>query len=408
MPPRHQLTDAERARVQYVRDEKKQCLDQEVQRQTQYEETRRARLDVEAQRRKENRAQDEIQQAWLQQQALRQQALREEENEEERRARLRDQAKRQQAVRSTETANERRTEEDRASRIMVDAMRHQVLRVQQTVEERMSRAMVDRLRHQMRLVDETHEEVEVRREINRQHTVNYRAAEKEEEREERRAENQFQMELLREEREENEKLLRAMNALEHAEIILAACKTLASEDRVLLHDCGKMTVTCGECNARNLQGERPTDNKFTQCWVKGKVILPTPKECPHPLVELLQNDHPKAIAFMTKIRNYNSAHAFASLVANISSPPRRGPYCFRIHGQVYHNTKPFGPNTNNLRYADLYFVDAAQASEFRALSTSNGGCCRNLMEELDAMLREKNSYVAIYKIMLQVLEEEYR
>ncbi|KZR98206.1 Uncharacterized protein APZ42_006487, partial [Daphnia magna] len=46
--------------------------------------------------------------------------------------------------------------------------------------------------------------------------------------------------------------------------------------------------------------------------------------------------------------------------------------------------------------------------EFRALSTSNGGCCRNLMEELDAMLREKNPYAAIYKMMRQVLEEEYR
>ncbi|KZS06644.1 Uncharacterized protein APZ42_029833 [Daphnia magna] len=308
-----------RARAQYVRDEKKQRLDQDVQRQTQDEVDRQVHLDVEAQRRKENRAQepDKIQQARLQEQALRQQALREEESEEEIRARLKDQATWPQAAREAKTADDRRC-------------------------------------------------------------------------------------TFREE------LLAARNRVGMPRTHKAACKTLASEDRVLMHDCGEMTVTCGECNARHFKGEQPTDKKFTQCCAKGKVILPPPKEFPQPLVKLLQNDHPKAKAFMTKICNYNSAHAFASLGTNISSPPGRGPYCLRIHGQVYHNTTPVGPNTNNPRYADLYFMDAAQAGEFRALSTSNGGCCRNLMEELDAVLREKNPYAAIYKMMRQVLEEEYR
>ncbi|KAI9558408.1 hypothetical protein GHT06_015188 [Daphnia sinensis] len=299
----------------------------------------------------------------------------------------------------------------------------------------MSLAMADRVRHQMYPVEETNEEAQGRRKVHRDLMATRREIENEEERDERREENRLRMERLREEREEDEELLRAMNALEHAEIIpmeteeertfreellaarnragvprthRVACKTLACEDRVPLHDCGEMTVTCGECNARHFKGERPTDKKFTQCCAKGKVILPPPKECPQPLVKLLQNDHPKAKAFMMKIRNYNSAHAFASLGAKISSPPGRGPYCFRIHGQVYHNTTPVGLNTNNPRYADLYFIDAAQASDFRAQSTSNGGCCRNLMEELDAMLREKNPYAAIYKMMRQVLEEEHR
>jgi hypothetical protein len=120
----------------------------------------------------------------------------------------------------------------------------------------------------------------------------------------------------------------------------------------------------------------------------------------------LQNDHPKAKHFMSKIRIYNSAHAFASMGASMNSPPGRGPYCFRIHGQVYHNTAAVG-TTENPKYADLYFMDAAQASSYRANVEANGGCCRDLMEELDEMLRENNPYAAIYKKMRQVLEKEY-
>ena len=76
-------------------------------------------------------------------------------------------------------------------------------------------------------------------------------------------------------------------------------------------------------------------------------------------------NHPKAKAFMRKIRTYNSAHIFASMAASISSPPVRGPYCFRIHGQVYHNTTPMEENTNNPKYDDLYFMYSSQALEFR-------------------------------------------
>jgi hypothetical protein len=59
----------------------------------------------------------------------------------------------------------------------------------------------------------------VRREVNREQTVIYRATENEEETEERREDSRIRMELLREEREENEELMRPMDAFEHAEMI---------------------------------------------------------------------------------------------------------------------------------------------------------------------------------------------
>ncbi|EFX69181.1 hypothetical protein DAPPUDRAFT_113831 [Daphnia pulex] len=226
------------------------------------------------------------------------------------------------------------------------------------------------------------------------------------------------MERLREEREETEELMRAMDAFEHAEMIpletdeershrekileernragvprthRAACKKIESEANVPIHYCGEMNLICEECGAKHFKEERPQDKKFQKCCKKGRVILPPPKECPEPLAKLLQNDHPKAKHFISKIRNYNSAHAFASMGASMSSPPGRGPYFFRIYGQVYHNTAAVGA-TDNPKYADLYFMDAAQASSYRANVEANGGCCRDLMEELDEMLRENNPY----------------
>ena len=169
-----------------------------------------------------------------------------------------------------------------------------------------------------------------------------------------------------------------------------------------------MNIIGEECGARHFKGERPSDKTFTQCCRKGKVVLPPPKECPAPLAQIMQNNHPKAKSFMRKIRTYNNAHAFASMRATISSPPGRGPYCFRIHGQIYRNTTPMDKNTDNPKYADLYFMDSSQAPEYRDHSEVKTGCYRDLMEEIDAMLRRLNPYAAVYKMMRQVLEEEYR
>jgi hypothetical protein len=221
---------------------------------------------------------------------------------------------------------------------------------------------------------------------------NYRETENEEETEKRNEENRVKMELLRKEREEEEEMIRATLAVEQLIIIpqeteeeitfreqtmgaryraglprthRVASKPIFAEHLVELHDCGTMNIICEECGARHLKGERPSDKKFTQCCRKGKVILPPPKECPAPLAQLMQKNHPKAKAFMRKNQDYNSAHAFASMAASISSPPGRGPYCFRIHGQVYHNTTPMEENTNNPKYGDLYFMDASLSFEFR-------------------------------------------
>jgi len=64
---------------------------------------------------------------------------------------------------------------------------------------------------------------------------------------------------------------------------------------------------------------------------------------------------------MEYIRSYNSALAFASMGSNIDHKVAGGgPYCFRIHGQIYRRTSTsvVPPEGQTPKYAQLYILDA--------------------------------------------------
>ena len=66
-----------------------------------------------------------------------------------------------------------------------------------------------------------------------------------------------------------------------------------------------------------------------------------------------------------------------------------------------------GQNSQNPGFADLYFMDSAQATDIRLHNAAeNAGCKRWVMVALDAMLREVNSCALLYESMWQVFEEE--
>ncbi|XP_046642653.1 uncharacterized protein LOC124327698 [Daphnia pulicaria] len=156
-----------------------------------------------------------------------------------------------------------------------------------------------------------------------------------------------------EERSHREKILEERNRAGVPRTHRAACKKIESEANVPIHFCGEMNLICEECGAKHLKENGRKTRNFRNVAKRAETI----------------------------IRKQN-------------------------HGQVYHNTAAVG-TTENPKYADLYFMDAVQASSYRANVEANGGCCRDLMEELDEMLRENNPFAAIYKKMRQVLEEEY-
>ncbi|KAF9745488.1 hypothetical protein NGRA_3552, partial [Nosema granulosis] len=128
------------------------------------------------------------------------------------------------------------------------------------------------------------------------------------------------------------------------------------------HYCGTMEHECEYCGALHFEGESNVHGLFKSCCHFGKVKLQRSRRYPEHLQNLLTNKtNPNAKNFRDNIRSYNSALSFGSMGAQIESLSR-GSYCFKIHGQVYHNTY----NANNIsgerRYAQLYVEDTEQAT----------------------------------------------
>ncbi|KAH7710376.1 hypothetical protein AAVH_22333 [Aphelenchoides avenae] len=140
--------------------------------------------------------------------------------------------------------------------------------------------------------------------------------------------------------------------------------------KVKTHYAGKMDQKCSKCAALFYPGEarRGADGSYAPCCCFGAVSLPTTyDDFPKSVYELLKWEHPLSADFHRHVRNYNSSLSFASINCNID---RRytgpgGPYCFRIHGNVYtlFNNGTYAEGVPS--YAQLYVVDSTQATDYR-------------------------------------------
>jgi PIF1-like helicase/Helitron helicase-like domain at N-terminus/Helicase len=112
------------------------------------------------------------------------------------------------------------------------------------------------------------------------------------------------------------------------------------------------------------------------------------------LKRLLDGSEPRSSQFRTNIRRYNSAFAFTSFMYGKDErlDGRRGFHAFQIHGEVYHWMGPIGPAAADAppRFAQLYFYDPQQSSEYRSL---HHGLDPILTRELGAMVEEHNPFV---------------
>jgi hypothetical protein len=58
--------------------------------------------------------------------------------------------------------------------------------------------------------------------------------------------------------------------------------------------------------------------------------------------------------------------------AEIKSPPGNGPYCFRVHVQVYHLVSPLYPReANRSEHGQLYILNSTEATIKRIENQSN-------------------------------------
>jgi hypothetical protein len=100
--------------------------------------------------------------------------------------------------------------------------------------------------------------------------------------------------------------------------------------------------------------------------------------------------------------------ALASFVANGLSPLQgRGPYTFRLHGQVYHKVGTLHPTEGQLpRYGQLYIIEGDQAIEHRLADRRNQNCRREVLTLLTVVLECVNPFVGAYKHMYEVEQEQ--
>jgi len=198
---------------------------------------------------------------------------------------------------------------------------------------------------------------------------------------------------------------------EAGKFYLKAFTSIEDYDSIAEDSIGSMNFKCTKCNSYNFKDEMTEeDGVFSICCHKGKVNLPPIQEPPPEIKHLFTGNDTKARNFQEHIRNYNSANAFASMIAKLDPAMRKsgGPYFFKVNGEVTHVTsKSCHPEKNKPReYSQIYFLDSQTAVLTRMENKANNGCLKEVMEIIDRNLRKINPFYHSYKKMFDVEKEE--
>ncbi|XP_035713810.1 uncharacterized protein LOC118438127 [Folsomia candida] len=328
-----------------------------------------------------------------------------------------DEEKSTRCLANAQRTSERRlgeTDEERSARCLANAQRTSKRRLGETDEERSARCLSNAQRTFERRLAEPDEERLARCLVNAQRISEVRLAETEQETIRRRIEDnkrnfarrQLETAIDREERLQQVRTNRANTSYRMLQMtVRLAIVDNLEESMVELHTMGEMNVLCEFCNAKHFANERPTDKKFTVCCNKGKVKIPT--FATHEYIKrLLIGQDPDSKNFMENIRSYNNAFAFASVGAQIKAPPGYGPYCYRIHGQIYHRTGTLHPDDGEPRkYAQLYILDPDEANRRRLNEPSNVACKNHVMSNLYDIMKD-NPFARAYKMLHEFEKEE--
>ncbi|CAF1168023.1 unnamed protein product [Rotaria sordida] len=373
------------------------------------EESRKERLQRDAARHRLHRLQESEQQTQERRRkgASRERQRREQETNEERHERQVEDASRARQRRGQET-NEQRHE-----RQVEDASRVRQRREQETNEQRYERQVEDASRARQQRQQETGEERRERQLKNASRERQRRQQETDEERRERQEKNASREKRRREQETDDEQLERQVkNAFrqrrrrqQSSSLYAAALRDEFPSESY--H--GRMDNICQHCNALHFKEECTSDrhDEFKQCCHYGSVQLPELLPYPDEIKTLLQGTDVESKHFRENIRSYNSALAFASMGAEIDLPQGFGPYCFRIHGQIYHRIGPLNPGPGQrAQFRQLYILDSSLALKERMGNAANENCNETTMSKLGDIMKRISPYAAAYKMMHEVEQEE--
>ena len=177
-----------------------------------------------------------------------------------------------------------------------------------------------------------------------------------------------------------------------------------NEKKVMNNDVGNMEYTCVKCGALTFKDEghkyiSKESNQlcFSLCCSYGNIRAPPVSEPPLLLKTLLSGNSTESRHFIRNIRAYNSAFAFASLTLTGKEYEfqGKGPFCFRINGQIYHKISQLLPEPgHDHKFSQIYLYD--DATEVNARINSFSTLQGKIIQELQDMINNVNPYAALY------------
>ncbi len=124
--------------------------------------------------------------------------------------------------------------------------------------------------------------------------------------------------------------------------------TYFNEDLIPQYDIGSMSETCTACNAKMFVDEKCNKaGAFSLCCAYGRIKIPGIKPPPKALQNLYTKNNRESKEFRKNIRQYNSSLALSSVgidMGNTFHFDNRGPWAYKICGQLYHSLGPIFPN----------------------------------------------------------------
>ncbi|XP_050279142.1 uncharacterized protein LOC126720581 [Quercus robur] len=175
---------------------------------------------------------------------------------------------------------------------------------------------------------------------------------------------------------------------------------------------GPPSYVCKHCGAvlwyeeRSVKSKRPRIPTFSLCCMEGKVKLPLLRKTPPLLNELLDPlGGQRSKSFRTQIRSYNAMFAMTSMGGKVDNRVNdgRGPYIFRLNGQIHHRIGTLLPNNGeDPQFAQLYFYDTENEVQHRmnafSSSTVNKDLDPSIVDALVQMFDESNNLVKIFRM----------
>nr|GEX02504.1 DNA helicase [Tanacetum cinerariifolium] len=167
---------------------------------------------------------------------------------------------------------------------------------------------------------------------------------------------------------------------------------------------GQCTCVCRYCGAMFWECEKVESasygkaSAYNKCCYGGRIVLRPPPEYPQYIKESYNDAH-----FMDNIRAYNQMFSMTSLGANIDNSVNtgKGPYVFRVSGQIYHWIGSMCPDEGKPpRFLQLYICDTTNEINNRLAHFHNNHDSKlkkEIVEGLIEFLDNHNALVQLFR-----------